>query len=205
MWTCECGLNFWVLVCIMTTNVYVLKLADDCWYIGKAGDVEKRIEQHNGSSGSAWTRLHKPIRVETIIKDVSPFDEDRYTKEYMAKYGIDKVRGGSYVTGKLDKQQLAFLQREIWGAQDLCFLCGGNHFVRFCKKSKGVAKEIEMVAVTEPEDDGIHLQTAEEMEENNRKCRDAAGRFCAYIGRCIDGFFGVSRPLPPPESHTQHS
>lgn len=185
-----------MLLYIMTTNIYILKLADDCWYIGRTGDVDKRVQQHSGGSGSAWTRLHKPVGLEKVIEGASPFDEDKYTKEYMAKYGIDKVRGGSYVTGKLNKEQLAFLQREIWGAQDVCFLCGGQHFVRYCKKRKGTtgeAKEIEMVAATESEDDGIRLQSAEEQEENNRKCRDAVSRFCAYIVRCIDRFFGVTR------------
>jgi hypothetical protein len=36
-----------------------------------------------------------------IIKNCSSFDEDKYVKEYIAKYGIDKVRGGSYVTNDL--------------------------------------------------------------------------------------------------------
>ena len=180
----------------MTTNIYILKLKQGKYYIGKSDDPHKRFIEHVEGRGAYWTKKYEPLELERIIENASPFDEDKYTKEYMAKYGIDKVRGGSYVTGKLNKEQLAFLQREIWGAQDVCFLCGGQHFVRYCKKRKGTtgeAKEIEMVAATESEDDGIRLQSAEEQEENNRKCRDAVSGFCAYIVRCIDRFFGVTR------------
>ena len=117
----------------MATNIYVLKLEEGFWYIGRTGNVERRLQQHKSGNASAWTRLHKPLRLEVVMEDMDMFDEDKYTKLYMAKYGIDKVRGGSYVTAVLNKHQIFLLQREIWGAQDVCFVCGGAHFVRYCK------------------------------------------------------------------------
>jgi predicted GIY-YIG superfamily endonuclease len=125
-----------------TTNIYVLKLKDDCWYVGRTSDVPKRIRQHFTQNGSAWTTLHKPIVMEACFRDASPFDEDRYTKEYMLKYGIDKVRGGSYVTPYISEEQRRLIQRELWGVQDLCFHCGQSHYVRDCP-SKFVDKGSE--------------------------------------------------------------
>lgn len=183
----------------MTTNVYVLRLSDHCWYVGKAGDVTKRIQQHNSvTGGSAWTQLHKPLGLHIIYPNVSPFDEDKYTKEYMMKYGIDNVRGGSYVTVKLDAQQIVLLRREIWGAQDLCFVCGGDHFVRNCAVKKalpvtGAVKETAQDTVSTSAHSEAEESESEAMRlyriENNKKCEDAVKRFCAYIGRCLDRVF----------------
>ena len=116
------------------TNIYVLKLANDCWYIGRAADVKRRVEHHFKRYGSAWTKLHRPISLEAIYRNASPFDEDRYTKEYMLRFGIDRVRGGTYSQPVLSKEQRKLIQQELWGAQDLCFLCGGKHFVKTCSK-----------------------------------------------------------------------
>ena len=118
------------------TNVYILKLEDDCWYIGRTVDVQRRLEYHFKRNGSAWTKLHKPLSVEATFTNVSRFDEDKYTKEYMLRYGIDKVRGGTYAQPFLSKEYRQMIQRELWGAQDLCFLCGGKHFVKNCKISE---------------------------------------------------------------------
>lgn len=114
-------------------KIYVLRLEGNCYYIGKSEDVVTRYQQHLNGSGSAWTRLHKPLSLEKTLDCTSPFDEDKVTKEYMARYGIDKVRGGSYVSTKLDIVQKEALQREIWGAKDLCTNCGrSGHFVKDC-------------------------------------------------------------------------
>jgi predicted GIY-YIG superfamily endonuclease len=121
------------------TNIYILKLEKGNYYVGKTKDVDKRFAEHLGGKGSAWTNIHKPIEVEKIINDVSPFDEDKYVKEYMSKYGIDKVRGGSYVQEKLNDIQYISLKTEIWGAKDLCTRCGrDNHFVKDCWAGKDV-------------------------------------------------------------------
>jgi predicted GIY-YIG superfamily endonuclease len=117
----------------MTTNIYVLKLKGGKYYVGKSNDPMSRYEEHLTGSGSSWTRKYKPIGVEKIISNCSPFDEDKVTKEMMAKYGIENVRGGAYVTESLDEIQEEALRREIWGAQDRCTACGRKgHFVANC-------------------------------------------------------------------------
>ena len=117
----------------MTTNIYVLKLEGGRYYVGKTDNVMKRYEQHLGGNGSAWTKKYKPISLDRTIKNASPFDEDKVTKEYMAKYGIDKVRGGSYCEMNLDDSQKEAIERECRGATDACQGCGKKgHFIRYC-------------------------------------------------------------------------
>ena len=71
--------------------------------------------------------------IEKTIEGASHFDEDKITKEYMAKYGIDNVRGGSYCNIDLDDFQIEALKTEIGGAQNKCARCGrSGHFQKEC-------------------------------------------------------------------------
>ena len=115
------------------TCIYVLRLEGGRYYIGKSDNVMNRYQQHLNGNGSAWTRKYKPVSLEKTIKNVSPFEEDKITKEYMSKYGIDKVRGGSYVEVELSEFHIDALQMEIWAAKGLCTQCGRpGHFVKDC-------------------------------------------------------------------------
>jgi len=115
------------------TNIYILKLEGGRYYIGKTNDIANRYQQHLNGNGSAWTRKYKPVSLEKTIKNVSSFEEDKITKEYMSKYGIDKVRGGSYVELELSEFHIEALKMEIWAAKDKCTQCGREgHFVKNC-------------------------------------------------------------------------
>jgi predicted GIY-YIG superfamily endonuclease len=64
----------------MSTNVYVLRCEDGKRYVGKAADVQKRFQEHKNGNGSAWTNKYKPVIIEKIYKNVSPFEEDNYER-----------------------------------------------------------------------------------------------------------------------------
>jgi predicted GIY-YIG superfamily endonuclease len=116
-----------------TTNIYVLKLQGGKYYVGKSNDVIGRYQQHMSGQGSAWTKKHKPMSLLECKSEMSPFEEDKVVKEYMAKYGSDNVRGGAYVTEELDEIQEYNLQKELWAASDCCTQCGRKgHFVKNC-------------------------------------------------------------------------
>ena len=111
----------------------MLRLEGGKYYVGKSDNVLNRYEQHVSGNGSAWTRTYKPITIEKTIAHASPFEEDKITKEYMSKYGVDNVRGGSYVEMELSDSQRESLYKEIWSAKDLCTRCGRpGHFIKDC-------------------------------------------------------------------------
>jgi predicted GIY-YIG superfamily endonuclease len=128
------------------TCIYALKLESDKYYIGKSDNVDERINQHFAGYGSSWTSEYKPISVIEKIYSDDPFDEDKYVKKYMHKYGIDNVRGGTYSCIYLCDDEVCILTREIRHANGACLRCGHNgHFIIDCfaSNSKDGYKIIE--------------------------------------------------------------
>ena len=76
--------------------VYVLKLQDNCRYVGYSADPETRIACHFLGRGARWTQIHPPIAVESIQPGNTKL-EDVITIALMVQYGFQSVRGGQYV------------------------------------------------------------------------------------------------------------
>jgi len=129
--------------------IYVLKLENNKYYIGKTDNPKIRLSDHFNCNGSEWTKKYKPLEIIEIIPDCDKYDEDKYTKIYMDKYGIDNVRGGSYVKLELDTDTIKFLQKEIIATNDKCFNCGiSGHFAKDCNKNKNNYEDpLELVSL----------------------------------------------------------
>jgi hypothetical protein len=55
----------------------------------------------------------------------------------MDKYGIDNVRGGSFVSINLDKTTIEHLTQMSNGTNDKCFICSKKgHFAKECQVNK---------------------------------------------------------------------
>ena len=91
--------------------IYVLKLKDNKYYIGKTSNPSFRLENHFNQNGSAWTKKYKPIKLYELKPDCDDDDEDKYTIQYMRKYGKDNVRGGSFCRVKLSKGDQTTLEK----------------------------------------------------------------------------------------------
>jgi cellular nucleic acid-binding protein len=117
-----------------TETLYVLQLEQDKYYVGKTKrDIKIRINEHKGEEGCEWTRKHKFVSMIESKISSNIFDEDTLTKQYMLKYGIENVRGGSYSTIELSEEEIFFLQREINHALNLCLHCGKEgHYANKC-------------------------------------------------------------------------
>jgi predicted GIY-YIG superfamily endonuclease len=77
--------------------VYVLLLENAHFYVGLTQHLKKRIRQHCSGKGSSWTRKYQPLEVLEVFPNGSFFMETKVTRDYMNRFGKDRVRGGIYV------------------------------------------------------------------------------------------------------------
>lgn len=125
----------------MSEYVYALQLSLNKYYIGKSFNVPKRFQEHLDGKGSSWTSKYKPIKILETKIITSQHDENNLTKDYMKKYGIQNVRGGSYTQLELPQEFVSSIEKEILGNADKCYKCQQyGHFARNCSY-----KEIEEV------------------------------------------------------------
>ena len=109
--------------------VYVIRCAGDKFYVGKTNCYHERMTSHFGGRGSQWTKLHKPIEAIYTKQNAGEFDEDMITLKYMARYGIENVRGGSFANPKLFPSQLWVISRMLATATGKSFHCSPTfHF-----------------------------------------------------------------------------
>jgi uncharacterized protein YlaI len=112
--------------------IYVLKLANNKYYIGRTKNPQIRINDHCSGHGSVWTRKYPVEKILEIVQG-DAFDEDKYTLRYMQEYGIDNVRGGSFSAPYMSADDYRSITKQLRNASDRCFLCGDcTHFVREC-------------------------------------------------------------------------
>ncbi len=105
------------------------------YYVGSSENVQQRIQQHFDGNGSSWTKKYKPVEIIDVVSNCDKFDEDKYTKQYMSKYGIDNVRGGTYCENNIDKYK-EFLEKELKHSNGKCFKCGSiYHYAKDCEES----------------------------------------------------------------------
>jgi hypothetical protein len=113
--------------------LYVLKLEDEKYYVGITHNFKRRYKQHMNGKASSWTRRFKPLEVFEKMNIDDVFDETKYTIRYMAKYGIENVRGGSFCKMYLTNYDKKFIRKQINAIEHRCYYCNKKgHFINEC-------------------------------------------------------------------------
>ena len=113
--------------------IYVLELESEKYYIGRTSNIIKRFRCHKIGEGSTWTKKYTNPKIIELEECTSDYDEDNKTIEYMIKFGIDNVRGGTFVALNLPQFQLQYLSSKIISVKNLCYKCGKEgHYANRC-------------------------------------------------------------------------
>ena len=159
--------------------IYVIQLEKGKYYIGKTNNIQFRLESHFNSNGSEWTKIYKPLRVIEVKPNCDDYDEDKITRQYMDKYGINNVRGGSFVSVKLDKSTINILRKMSNGTNNKCFVCGKEgHFAKDCIKEYKVwnCKYCKEEFMKEEK----CIKHEKKCDKNNEKCNCPASYFSPH-------------------------
>lgn len=65
------------------TYVYIAKCCDGSYYTGSAGDVQKRLKQHNAGKGAKYTQGRRPV--ELVYSEVCVSRSAALKREYQIK------------------------------------------------------------------------------------------------------------------------
>lgn len=90
-------------------HIYILLLENDYYYIGESSNFIQSYQQHIDKRSCEWTKLHRTVTIAKVIQQTKDYTIDDCVIEYMKKYGIDKVRGGSFSDVVLSPKQLDLL------------------------------------------------------------------------------------------------
>lgn len=70
--------------------VYILICADETLYTGIATELERRVEEHNGSDkGAKYTRVRRPVRL--VYSEEYPDRSSASKREYEIKKKMNRV------------------------------------------------------------------------------------------------------------------
>ena len=86
--------------------IYVIRCANQKYYVGRTIDVVSRFNAHARGLGSKWCSAHLPLDGIIELHPDAPFQELVITLKTMQRFGIENVRGGPWVTLCLSPSEL---------------------------------------------------------------------------------------------------
>lgn len=79
-------------------TLYVIRLQNNKWYIGKTKNYNHRMDQHVDAKGAQWTKKYSPSQDCSVLGQYNDatWEETKKTLEFMCEKGLNNVRGGEY-------------------------------------------------------------------------------------------------------------
>ncbi len=115
-------------------TIYVLKLENNKFYISSTRNIKQRMIYHK-KCPNQWIIKYPIINIHETLEgsDVGKEIENNLIKIYMAKYGINSTRGGSFTEIYLNKSQIEYLTKELNFMKTICSICyRSGHSVQEC-------------------------------------------------------------------------
>lgn len=169
--------------------IYILELQNGCYYVGKTNDLLGRLFAHfttlpYGSNsetnkiGAVWIKTHAVRRLHAFTRAVHPGHEEMVTKEYMALYGWEKVRGAKFVRVRLTSYEIreVFSSLSSWGGTDkrICQkCCKPGHWASECEEKNPLC----------PDEDDAKQKCPKCGERNHQG--GTCGDDCRTLGRIL--------------------
>ena len=128
--------------------VFVLLLEKDKYFLSSCLNPNTDIQKYFDGYGPNWLKLYKPIKIVEILYPCDIFDLDKNTKRYMAKCGVENVRGGSYTKIRLSKTQRNHIDNEIFTALGMCMHCGSDNHISINCHHNTLSNDFNQILLT---------------------------------------------------------
>ena len=90
--------------------VYVLKLKNNKYYVGKTKNLQKRLESHRQGT-TVFTRKYNSVQLIECIRTNMKYMENNLYFKYVEKYGIDNVRGDIFSRETLPPIDIYYIKK----------------------------------------------------------------------------------------------
>ena len=78
--------------------VYILRCADDSYYVGITEDLPSRLERHNAGTAAAWTACRLPVHL--VYSEEFDHLQDAVSRETQIK-GWSRAKKAALISGDL--------------------------------------------------------------------------------------------------------
>jgi hypothetical protein len=119
----------------MPKSLYVLELSNKKYLIGTTTKTSDEVIIDYWENYIPWADKSEPIKVIEFYEIKDNFEEDKKTLYYMEVYGIDNVRGGSFMDDEFSDDKLAIIRKMIDANIIYCKKCKtSDHATKDCNK-----------------------------------------------------------------------
>ena len=118
----------------LTKKIYVIALEENRFFVYYTDTSCEEDIFTEVSCMFEFTQKYKPQQIIESIWTTDMFEIDKYVKKYMLKYGIDRVRGGSYTSLELCDHQRNTIETELSYLSKAVMLSGESIDITFNNK-----------------------------------------------------------------------